>query len=121
MNYARVMIGGRLTRDPEMKYLASGKAVAHFSLAVNDGWGDNEHASFIDCQAWEKTAENIVKFFHKGDALFIEGELRQESWEKDGEKRSKIGVVAEYVQFLGGKGGGERQERTDGDGSGMPF
>ena len=124
-NYNKVMLMGHLVRDPELKYIPSGAAVCEFSVAVNnkfksgDEWKDK--TAFLDVIAWSKTAENIVKFFFKGSPIFIEGRLEQDRWEADGKKRSKIKVVLEKFEFVGGgkgdsnqsSGGGQQQQSSD--------
>lgn len=110
-SYNRAMFIGYLARDPEVKYLPSGNAVANFSIGVNRTWKDpktnekKEECSFFNCTAWGKTAENIGKYLTKGKPVFIEGHLRQETWEKDGEKRSAVKVVVDTINFLGTKDG----------------
>lgn len=88
---------GRLTKEPELKTTASGKNICSFTLAVN-GFGDK--TSFIDCKAWEKTGELVSKYVGKGQRLLVIGELEQESWEKDGQKHSKLGVLVRELQFI---------------------
>jgi single-strand DNA-binding protein len=107
LNFNRVTIAGNLTRDPQVKFLAGEKAVANFSLAINHRYKDDEGAkkeetTFIDIEAWGRTAELIGQYLTKGSNCFIEGRLKLESWEdKDTKaKRSKIKVVADNVQFL---------------------
>jgi single-strand DNA-binding protein len=109
---------GRLTRNAELKYTASGQAVTKFSIAVNrsvkdgDTWKDE--ANFFDITIWGKQGESLVNkdFLLKGKQVGITGELRQERWEKDGQNRSKVGVVANHIQLLGGGNSG-------GNGDGM--
>lgn len=109
MNLNRVFLAGNLTRDVELKSIASGNSVASFGLAVNRRWkdasgADKEEVTFVDCTAWGKTAETIAKFFGKGKPIFIEGRLKLDQWEdKDGGKRSKLAVVVESFQFVGSK------------------
>jgi len=105
----RVLLMGNLTRDPELRYIPSGTAVANFGLAVNrfyttqDG-ERKEETCFVDIEAWGKTAENCANYLTKGRLVFIEGRLRFHSWEtEDGQKRSKLSVRAFRVQFLGGR------------------
>lgn len=98
---------GRLTRDSEIKYTAAGTAVARFSIAINrsvkkgDSWVDE--ANFFDCTLWGKLAERMGKYLLKGKQVAITGELRQERWEKEGQKFSKIGIVVTTVQLIGGQ------------------
>jgi len=96
-----VSIIGRVGQDPTIKYTATGKAVANFSIAVENGYGDQKVASWIPIVAWEKTAELIGKFVARGSQVAVEGRLQQRSWEdKDGNKRSVIEVIANRVDFL---------------------
>jgi single-strand DNA-binding protein len=105
----RVFLIGNLTRDPELRYIPSGTAVASFGLAVNRNYttadGERkEEVCFIDITTWSKTAENCANYLSKGRPVFIEGRLQFRSWEtEDGQKRSKLDVVADRVQFLGGR------------------
>jgi single-strand DNA-binding protein len=115
----KVLLVGNLTRDPEMKYLPSGTAIADLRLAVNRRGFDRssgerkDETMFIDVTAWEKQAEFCKNYLSKGRAIFVEGRLRQDSWEdkQSGQTRSKISVVAERIQFADSKpqqgGGGD--------------
>ena len=95
---------GRLTKDPELKYTASTNTpVCSFDIAVDDGFGDKKKTYFFKCQAWSKTAENIVKFFGKGDLIGISGKLTTRSWEKDGNKHNITEIVVNEFSFCGGK------------------
>lgn len=96
-DFNNVTLMGRLTKDPELKTTASGKNICSFTLAVS-GFGDK--TNFIDCKAWEKTGELVSKYVGKGQRLLVVGELEQESWEKDGQKRSKLGVLVRELQFI---------------------
>ena len=101
----KVVLIGNLTRDPELTHTASGAAVASFGLAVNrkykqgDEW--KEDVCFVDITTWGNQAENCSKYLSKGSPVFVEGRLNFGSWEKDGEKRNKLDVVASLVLFLG--------------------
>lgn len=101
----KVVLIGNLTRDPELTHTASGAAVASFGLAVNrkykqgDEW--KEDVCFVDITTWDNQAENCSKYLSKGSPVFVEGRLNFGSWEKDGEKRNKLDVVASLVQFVG--------------------
>ncbi len=123
MNVNKVMLGGNLTRDPEMRFLATGensRAVANFGLAINhryksaDGQA-KEEVTFVDVECWGKTAELCGQYLTKGRGCFIEGRLKLDSWEdKDTKaKRSKLKVVADSVQFLGGKGVGDGSDDAE--------
>lgn len=102
-----VVLVGRLTRDAELKYTAGGTSVCTFSLAVNgskkqgDQWVDD--ASFFDVTLFGRSAESLHRFLTKGQQIAVNGHLKQERWETDGQKRSKVVVIAESVQLLGGK------------------
>lgn len=113
-SYNKVILVGNLTRDPQLKYLpgASQTAVTEISLAVNrryrtqDGQ-QQEEVSFVDCTAFGRQAETMNQYLSKGRPVLIEGRLKQDRWEaKDGSKRSKLQVVIERFQFLGGGGSG---------------
>jgi single-strand DNA-binding protein len=120
----RVLLAGNLTRDPQVRFLANEQAVANFGLAVNRRFKGSdgqmkEEVTFIDIEAWGRTGELVGQYLTKGRACFVEGRLKLDSWDdKDGQKRSKLKVVADNVQFLdsgGGKGGGERPAQNEGD------
>jgi len=103
----KVFLMGNLTRDPEMRALPRGMSVASFSLAVNEKYKDRdgnwvERANFIDCEIFGNRAEAFAKYLGKGSPVFVEGKLRFEQWEKDGQKRSKIKVVVDNFEFVGG-------------------
>lgn len=104
MNVNQVSLGGRLTRDPELRYIPSGTAVCEFGLAINRKWKDKEETTFVDVVAWGKTGETIQKYLKKGDPIFLNGRLTFESWEdRDGGKRNRLKVTAHDFQFVGGK------------------
>ena len=110
-SYNRVILVGNLTRDVELRHLQSGSAVADISLAVNDRRKSQsgewvEETSFVDVTLWGRTAEVASEYLSKGSPMLVEGRLKQESWEKDGQKRSKLKVVCEKMQMLSGGGGG---------------
>ena len=112
-SYNKVLLMGNITRDIELRTLPSQNSVAQIGLAVNRKWRDQsgelkEEVTFVDCDAFGKTAENIAKFFSKGRPIFIEGRLRLDTWKDktDGSNRSKLKVVIENFQFVESKGGG---------------
>lgn len=122
-NLNKVMLMGNLTRDPALKYLPSQTAVAEFAIATNRKFkdaqgGEREEVTFVDVTAFGRTAEVINQYFTKGKPIFIEGRLKYDSWEdkNGGGKRSKLTVVIDNFQFIGGRdgpggaggGGGER-------------
>lgn len=123
-SYNRVVLMGNLTRDPELRYIGSGTAVSDIGLAVNDRVKRNdqwvEEPTFVDITLWGRTAEIANEYLSKGSSVLIEGRLKLESWEKDGQKRSKLKVVAERMQMLGGRAGGGpsgSSSRNSGDAS----
>ena len=101
----RVILVGRLVKDAELKFTSASTPVARFSVAVNrsrkngDQW--EEEVSYIDIVLWGRSAESISRFLTKGKQVAVEGELRQNRWEQDGQQRSKLEVVAGNVQLLG--------------------
>ncbi|HET6449682.1 MAG TPA: single-stranded DNA-binding protein [Spirochaetia bacterium] len=108
-----VVLVGRLTRDAELKYTNNGAAVSKFSLAINqrrkkdEQWVDEAH--FFDVVLWGKSAESVSKYLVKGKQVGVEGQLRQNRWEQDGQARSKVEIFATNVMLLGsGSGGGTR-------------
>jgi single-strand DNA-binding protein len=108
----RVILIGRLTRDPELRYTPSGTAVASFSLANNRTYAvtgeKKDQVSYFDCVAWSKLGEIITEYCKKGHRIAVEGRLQQRRWDdQDGKKRTKVEVVIENFQFLTGKGQGD--------------
>lgn len=103
--FSQGIVLGNLTRDPELRYLPSGDAIVDFSIAVNrkSGKEKKEEVSYFDVTAFAKTAELCAEYLKKGSKALVVGRLRQDSWEKDGVKKSKIVIVADTVQFLSGK------------------
>jgi single-strand DNA-binding protein len=117
-SYNRVILMGNLTRDPQLRYLPSNTAVCDFGLATNRKYKDRdgnqkEDVCFVDVSAFGKQAEIINEYMSKGRPILIEGRLKFDSWtNKDGQKRSKHGVVVDNFQFVGtkdGDGGGKHQ------------
>src|SRR5580698_426839 len=123
----KVLLMGNLTRDPEVKYTPKGTAVCDLGLAINDSYKAQdgtikETVTFVDVEVWGRTAENCKQYLTKGRPVFVEGQLRLDQWEQDGQKRSKMKVRAISVQFLGsapGRGGGGEQ-RSSSSGSDEP-
>ena len=99
----KVIIVGRLTRDPEVRYTQTGKAVASFSVAVDTGFGENKRVDFIPVILWEKLAETCGNNLTKGRRVLVEGRLQIRDYEKDGQKRRAADVVAQNVEFLDSK------------------
>ena len=130
-NFNKVLLMGNLTRDPQLRYLPSQTPLVEFGLAVNRRWRtpqgeDREEVTFVDCAAFGKMAETINQYCQKGKPIFIEGRLKFDSWEdkQGGGKRSKLSVVVEQFQFVGGRdgggqgGGGEPSYDAEGGGGG---
>ena len=111
-NLNKVLLIGRLTRDPESRSTPSGQTVVSFGLAVNrtytkrDSGEKVEETCFVDIEAWGRTGETIARYMNRGRQIFIEGRLKFDSWERDGQRRSKLSVVADTFQFLDSQGGG---------------
>jgi len=115
MDLNRVVLIGRLTRDAELRQ--NGTTVSSFSIAVNrkkkqgDEWVDD--VNFFDVCLFGKQAESLQKYLTKGKQIAIDGELKQDRWEKDGQNRSKVVVIANSVQLLGGGSGNESSNSHD--------
>ncbi len=110
-SYNRVILLGNLTRDVELRYTPSGTAVTEVGLAVNDRRKSQsgewiEETTFVDITLWGRTAEVASEYLSKGSPVLIEGRLKLDTWETEGQKRSKLRVVGERMQMLGGRGGG---------------
>ncbi|MCL2349256.1 MAG: single-stranded DNA-binding protein [Planctomycetaceae bacterium] len=109
-SFNRVILVGNLTRDPELRYIPSGMAVTDIGLAVNDRRkGQNgewvEEVTFVDVTLWGRTAEVVAEYCAKGKPLLVEGRLKLDMWETEGQKKSKLKVIGEKVQLLGTKDG----------------
>jgi len=106
MNLNKLMLAGNLTRDPDIRYTPKGTAVCEIGLAINDKRGEEQETTFVDITFWGDTAENVGKFFSKGDPIYVEGRLRMDQWEdkQTGQKRSKLKITAWNFQFLKPKG-----------------
>ncbi len=114
VSFNKVIVAGNLTRDPELRFTKGGVPVCGFGLAVNDKRSKREDAvDFFDITAWRELGEVVANYKRKGDPILVEGKLQHSSWESDdGQKRSKVSIVAHNVQFLGGS--------RNGDGGGSP-
>jgi single-strand DNA-binding protein len=113
-NFNKVILAGNLTRDPELRYTPKGTAIAKFGLAINRVWKNEageskEETTFVDVDAFGRQAETLAQYMKKGSPLLVEGRLRLDQWDdkQTGQKRSKLGVVVEGFQFLGGGNRGE--------------
>lgn len=106
MSINRVAISGNLTRDPELRQTAGGMAILGFGVAVNDRrknqqtgeWED--YPNFIDCSMFGTRAQSVSRFLSKGSKVAIEGKLRWSQWERDGQKRSKVEVIVDEIEFM---------------------
>jgi single-strand DNA-binding protein len=108
VSFNRVILAGNLTRDPELRFTGSGIPVCDFGMAVNRVRSKNEEVDFFNITAWRELGETIANYKKKGDPILVEGRLQYRTWEaQDGSKRSAVDVVADNVQFLGGRGDGE--------------
>lgn len=125
-NLNKVILIGRLTRDPESRSTGAGSTVVAFGLAVNrtytrrDSGERVEETCFVDVEAWGRTGETIARYMNKGRQILVEGRLKFDSWERDGQRRSKLSVVCENFQFIDsqsssqGGGGGNYQRESSG-------
>jgi single-strand DNA-binding protein len=122
-NFNKVILAGNLTRDPELRYTPSGKAIAKFALAINRTWttetGEKkEDTTFVDIDCFGRQAEVISQYMKKGRPLLVEGRLKLDQWDdkQTGQKRSRLGVVLESFSFLdsgrGDGGGGAPSEAS---------
>lgn len=103
-NFNKVILGGRLTADPELKQTTSGKFVTSFSIAINRRMSKTNEVDFINCQAWGSTAEFICKFFRKGSSICVTGAIRVRSWkDNQGNNRYATEVVVDDVNFVDSK------------------
>lgn len=118
MSINRVIITGNLTRDPDLRSTASGMPVLGFGVAVNDRrknqqtgeWED--YPNFIDCTMFGARAQSVSRFLQKGSKVAIEGKLRWSQWERDGQKRSKIEVIVDEIEFLSPRNDNGMQRNT---------
>lgn len=106
----KVILIGRITKDLEIRYTSNEKAVCEFSLAINR---DKENTDFINCIVWNKPAENLVKYQSKGSLISVIGELRTDTYEKDGEKRYKTYVLVNNIEYLSSIKKDEVKEESD--------
>ena len=118
VSFNRVVLAGNLTRDPELRFTNDGIPVCSFGLAVNRVRSKSEEVDFFDISAWRELGETIANYKKKGDPILVEGRLQYRTWEaQDGSKRSKVDVVADNVQFLGGRGDSEDGGSSGGGGN----
>lgn len=122
-SFNKVILMGNLTRDPELRYTPKGTPIAKIGLAVNRVWRSEageqrEEVTFVDVDIFGRTAENVGQYMRKGRPIMVEGRLKLDQWDdkNTGQKRSKLGVVADTVQFLG-----SRDDRDSGGGGGSNY
>lgn len=111
----KVLLIGRVGRDPEMRHTQAGKAVCSFSVATSESWKDRdgnkqEKTEWHNITAWDKLAEICGKYVVKGILIYIEGKLQTSKYDKDGQTHYKTEIIAQNMQMLSGKGDGEKQE-----------
>lgn len=119
-SFNQVILMGNLTRDPELKAIPSGQSVVSFSLALNRSYKDSsgewkEATDFVDVTAWGPLAERVAQYCQKGKQVLVNGRIQSRSWEQDGQKRSKVEVLAQDVTFLGSNPGGNSGPVSDDD------
>lgn len=125
-NLNRVLLIGNLTRNPELRYTPNGHPVAEFGLAINRFWkgqdgSKQEETTFVDITAWGRTAELANQYLTKGRRVFIEGRLKYDQWTTaEGQKRSKLSVVADNLQFLDSKSDGSGRSAAGQSGGMQP-
>ena len=100
MYYNKIIEGGFLTRDPELRYLSTGTAIGTFTLAVQDRYGEKKETCFIDVTTFGKLAENVCKYVKKGSNVLVEGRLQLQTWESNGQKRQKHQIIGSGVTFI---------------------
>jgi single-strand DNA-binding protein len=117
-SFNQVILMGNLTRDPELRTTPNGTNVCSFSLALNRSYKGSdgnwqEATDYIDVVAWGALGERVAQYLSKGRPCLVNGRLQSRSWEQDGQKRSKVEVIAQDVTFLGGPGGGGSAGTSD--------
>jgi single-strand DNA-binding protein len=110
----KVILMGRLTKDPEIRYTQNNTPVCNFTLAVDRRFSKDKQADFINCQAWQKTAEFISKYFQKGSMIAVVGRIQTRTWEdNEGKKRYITEVIVDEAYFTGSKSKTETDKATD--------
>lgn len=115
----KVVLQGRMVRDPEVKQTQSGFSVSEFTVAWSEKVKEVETKCFLRVKAWRQTADFIGKYFKKGQEILVEGHLVTEEWEKDGQKQSRTICVADKIHFCGSKGSGATAATTEADADGF--
>ena len=113
-SFNKVVLVGNLTRDPELRVTANELSICKISIAINRAYTTKDgerrdETTYVDIDAFGRQAEVISKYMHRGRPILVEGRLKLDQWESDGQKRSKLGIVLENFQFLGGR---EEEDRT---------
>ena len=116
----KIIIIGRLTQEPNISMTKSNKKVAKYVVAVDDGYGDNKTTDFINCASWEKGAEIIEKYCHKGTKVAVSGKLKVTNYEKDGEKKTYSYILADNCEFMESKKPEEKKPEVEEDDE-LPF
>lgn len=121
-SFNQVILMGNLTRDPELRTIPSGQSVCSFSLALNRSFKGSdgnwqEATDYVDVVAWGPLGERVAQYLKKGRPALVNGRLQSRNWEQDGQKRSKVEVIAQDVTFLGGRGDGDNQGSSQTDSS----
>jgi single-strand DNA-binding protein len=127
-SFNKVILMGNLTRDPERRYTPKGTAVTEFAIAINrvyntESGEKKEEVSYFDIVAWGRQAEICAQYLNKGRPVLVEGRLQQDRWEQEGQKKSRIRVIAENIRLLGGgpgRGGPEFSEEAGESGGAAP-
>ena len=118
VSFNKVILGGNMTRDPELRFTQAGIPVCNFGIAVNRVRSKTDEVDFFDVTAWRELGETVANYKKKGDPILIEGRLQYRTWEADdGSKRSKVDVVADTVQFLSSPNGQGGQAGASAGGS----
>lgn len=113
-----VVFSGRLGKDPELKQTSGGKSVANFTLAVDAGYGNNKSTLWLNCEAWDKTAEAASRLLSKGKRALVQGSLKEETWEANGEKKFRMKVRVDRLEVIDFPEEKEANEISDDD---IPF
>ncbi len=120
MSINRVVVSGNLTRDPELRSTGSGMSILKMGLAVNDRVKENgewtDRPNFFDVTVFGARAESLSRFLSKGSKVAVEGKLRWSQWEKDGEKRSKVEIIADDIEFMTAAGTSRESAPSRGSG-----
>lgn len=120
-NFNNVTLMGRIANDLELTKTKNDKDVLNFTVAVNDGYGENESVNFFNCVAWNKTAVSLAGNKKKGELILVNGKLSTDQYEKDGQKRTVTKVIAFNVVFMPGGGKSKEESSSEQDFDEIPF